>query len=230
MFSLNPDILNDIFTYAKPLGHHEDQDKLNLGFGFLYYGLVRALRPEHILVIGSGFGFSVICLALGLKDNGRGRLTFVDPSFDIMKHGPLKTMGGRGFWSDPNQVREHFDRFSLNGYVTHHRLTNTEFFPTYERLDLPPVDLAFLDGNHSLKHIRYDFLETLKHCRKNSYLLLHDTNIKLRELIGHSGVKSWLKTIKREKECFEAVDFPFSSGVAMIRVLVEGAWQHFNLQ
>jgi hypothetical protein len=29
-------------------------------------------------------------------------------------------------------------------------------------------------------------------------------------------VKRWLKTAKREKELFEVVDFPFSSGVAVV--------------
>ena len=79
-FSLDPILLREILDHAKPLGHNEKPDNLNLGFGFLYYGLVRALRPRHIVVIGSGFGFSVVCLALGLKDNGQGQLSFVDPS------------------------------------------------------------------------------------------------------------------------------------------------------
>jgi predicted O-methyltransferase YrrM len=35
------------------------------------------LRPRHVVVIGSGFGFSVVCLALGLKDNGKGKLDFL---------------------------------------------------------------------------------------------------------------------------------------------------------
>jgi len=64
-FSLNTALLKDILHRAKPLGHNEAPDNLNLGFGFLYYGLARALRPKHLLVIGSGFGFSVVCFALG---------------------------------------------------------------------------------------------------------------------------------------------------------------------
>ena len=89
-FSLTPELIQDIFQFAKPLGHNEIKDSLNLGFGFLYYAAVRALRPNHVLVVGSGFGFSVVCLALGLKDNAKGVLTFVDPSYDVLKHGPLE--------------------------------------------------------------------------------------------------------------------------------------------
>lgn len=54
----------------------------------MYYALVRALRPKHVVVIGSGFGFSVVRLALGLKDHANGRLAFVDPSYSLLTDGP----------------------------------------------------------------------------------------------------------------------------------------------
>ena len=83
-FSLTPDLIRNVFEHAKPLGHHESPANLNLGFGFLYYALVRTLRPKHIVVIGSAFGFSVVCLATAMNDNGIGRLSFVDPSYSVL--------------------------------------------------------------------------------------------------------------------------------------------------
>jgi hypothetical protein len=218
-YSLNSEVIRDIFQFAKPLGHHEDADNLNLGFGFLYYGVVRAIRPKHILVIGSGFGFSVVCLALGLRDNGKGSLSFVDPSYDVLKHGPFKTIGGRGRWSSPETVAQHFGSFAVDHIITHHKLRTDEFFPQYERLGLPKLDMAFIDGNHSFETVRYDFMEILKQSGKNAYIFLHDTNIYFREAIGNSGVKRWLNVIKENGNHFEVINFPFSSGVAMVRVL-----------
>jgi len=197
-FSLNESVLRNIFQYAKPLGHHEEAEDLNLGFGFLYYGLVRALRPRHIVVIGSGYGFSVICLALGQKDNGAGRLSFVDPSYSLLRDGPFQTVGGKNNWADPEQVRERFARFGLDGMS---------------------IDLAFVDGNHAYKHVRHDFLRVLVHSRKDTYILLHDTNLAVRELVRHAGVKRWLKSVRQAKQAFEVVDFPLSSGVAVVRVV-----------
>ncbi len=224
-FSLNPDLLRYIFKHARPLGHNEDAHNLNLGFGFLYYGLARTLRPEHVLVIGSGFGFSVVCLALGLKDNGLGNLSFIDPSYSVFKHGPMATVGGTAQWDDPQKVWSHFARFGVQHLVTHHKLTSAEFFagPAHS---LPPVDIAFIDGSHSYTDVQQDFLNALHHTHRNSYVLLHDTNIYVRELVRHAGVKRWLKTIGKEKEHFEMIDFPFSSGVAMVRVLRDGPWEH----
>ncbi len=156
-FSLDPAMLREILKHAKPLGHHEDAATLNLGFGFLYYGLVRALRPKHVVVVGSGFGFSVVCLALALKDNDEGVLSFVDPS--VLKDGPLRTVGGTSQWDDPAQVRTHFRRFGIDQVVTHFKTTSAEFFAGYAGRALP------------------------RHSRRDSYLLLHDTNIYIREFL-----------------------------------------------
>lgn len=223
-FSLDPAMLRTILDHARPLGHNEEPSNLNLGFGFLYYGLVRALRPRHVVVIGSGFGFSVVCLALGLKDNGDGNLSFVDPSYSVLKHGPLRTVGGTSQWDDPQKVKAHFRRFGVERVVTHYKLTSEQFFTDYARRGLPKIDLAFIDGSHSYADVRHDFLAALRHSRRNSYLLLHDTNIYMRELVRHAGVKRWLRRIAVEKKHFEVVDFPFSSGVALVRNIGSRTW------
>jgi predicted O-methyltransferase YrrM len=224
-FSLDARMLRDILEHAKPLGHNEDARNLNLGFGFMYYGLVRSLRPRHVVVIGSGFGFSVVCLALGLNDNGRGTLSFVDPSYSVLKHGPLRTVGVTSQWDEPAKVQAHFARFGVAGVVRHFKLTSEAFFERYGECGLPPIDLAFIDGNHSYDDVRHDFLASLAHSRKGAYMLLHDTNIYVRELLGHSGVKRWLKELQAVPGAFEAVDFPFSSGVALVRVLCDPEWR-----
>jgi predicted O-methyltransferase YrrM len=225
-FSLNSNVLEDIFRYAKPLGHNEKPASLNLGFGFLYYGVVRTLRPKHIVVIGSGFGFSVVCLALGLKDNHQGRLTFVDPSYSLFRDGPFKTVGGIGNWGDPARVHEHFKLFEVETIVTHHRKTSAEFFEDYSELQFPPIDVAFIDGSHAYRDVKFDFLHALERSHKNSYIFLHDTHLYVRELLHHAGVKRWLKILKREGMFFEVINFPFSSGVALVRVLQDKVWKY----
>ena len=224
-FSLNSRLLKDILAHAKPLGHNEQPTNLNLGFGFLYYGLVRALRPKHVLVIGSGFGFSVVCLALGLKDNGKGRLSFVDPSFSVFRDGPFKTLGGTGQWSEPSKVHSHFMRFGLERWITHYRMTSQRFFECYAQSGLPEIGMAFIDGSHAYEDVKSDFLGVLQWAHKNTYILLHDTNIYIREMVRHAGVRRWLRIVKRDKEAFEAVDFPFSSGLALVRVLQDKPWK-----
>lgn len=227
-FSLSPFMLQDILTHAKPFGHNEETRKLNLGFGFIYYGVVRALRPQHTVVIGSGYGFSVVCLALGIKDNAAGSLTFVDPSYSLLKDGPLKTVGGRGTWSDSASVREHFQRFGVEEIVTHHKMRSDQFFQQFDSQRLPEVDLAFIDGSHAFKDVQHDFMQVLEHSRKNTYIFLHDTHIYIREMLRHSGVKRWLNILRKEEHAFEIINFPFSSGVALVRVLHPHVWRKAN--
>jgi Methyltransferase domain len=224
-FSLDIAVLDNILQHARPLGHHEDPRTLNLGFGFLYYGLIRSLRPDHVAVIGSGFGFSVVCLALALKDNGGGRLSFVDPSYSMLRNGPLHTVGGTSQWDDPERVRAHFARFGVDRQVTHYKMTSAEFFEGYAGRELPGIQVAFIDGNHAFAEVRNDFVAVMRHARRNTYILLHDTNLYVREFVGHAGVKRWLNVLRREPDRFEVVDFPFSSGVALVRVLRDGPWQ-----
>lgn len=224
-FSLDAAMLADILQRAKPLGHNEDPRTLNLGFGFLYYALGRALRPKHVVVIGSGHGFSVVCLALALRDNGAGRLSFVDPSYSLLRDGPLRTVGGAAKWSDPGEVREHFASFGVGEIVTHYRMTSAQFFADYPRGSRGSIDLGFIDGNHSYADVRHDFISMLQHAPRNSYVLLHDTNIYVREFLGHAGVARWTKRLDRDRHRFQLVDFPLSSGVALVRVVCDGPWE-----
>jgi len=73
--------------------------------------------------------------------------------------------------------------------------------------------------------VRHDFLAALRRSHRNTYLLMHDTNIYIREIVRHAGVKRWLRSAKRRKDLFELVDFPFSSGVAIVRVLEDKPWK-----
>lgn len=223
--SLTDEMLEAILEHARPLGHREDRASLNLGFGFVYYGLARALRPDHVLVIGSGFGFSVVCFALGLKDNGRGALRFVDPSYSVFTDGPFKTVGGTAKWTDPKAVRNHFARFGVSDIVSHYKLTSAAYFADHAARTPHPIDVAFVDGSHAYADVRDDFINVLRHARRNSYILLHDTNIYVREVLGHAGVKRWLKVVAGRPDDFELLDFPFASGVALVRVLRQDAWQ-----
>lgn len=217
-------MLREIFDQARPAGHHEDADSLNLGFGYLYYGMVHALRPKHVVVFGSTHGFSVVCMALGLKDNGAGRLSFVDPAHALRGRPPFRVVGGESPWSDAVKVKAHFSRFGVEHIVTHHKRSSEEFLADYASQALPAIDLAFIDGNHGYESLQQCFLGVLRHARRNSYILLHDTHAGFREWAGNSGVKRWLRKVAARRDAFETVNFPFSSGVAVVRVTNPEVW------
>jgi hypothetical protein len=227
-FSLNSRLLRTVLSEAKPLGHDEQADGLNLGFGFVYYGFVRAFRPKHVLVIGSGHGFSVVCLALGVRDNAMGRVTFVDPSYSLLKNGPFSAPLPRGDRENDKAVLEHFSKFGVQDIVTHYRMRSEELSSSYKALKLPQIDLAFIDASHAFEDVRFDFIRVLEHCRKDSYVFLHASNIYVREMLRHAGVNKWTRIVKREDTAFEVINFPFSSGVVLVRVIAPKAWRELN--
>ena len=76
------DWINNLFQDPQLLrmGHLQRLDDLNLGLGWLYYGLVRIARPETIVLIGSWRGFSPLVLAKGIKDNLEAGKVILDNS------------------------------------------------------------------------------------------------------------------------------------------------------
>jgi hypothetical protein len=146
----------------------------------------------------------------------------------LFSDGPSKTIGGRGTWNDPDEVRNHFAKFGVEEVVTHYKLRSDEFFSSYSNRNLPDINLAFIDGSHKFQDVQFDFINVLSKCSKNSYIFVHDTNIYIRELLRNSGVKRYLNLLRREEKAFEIIDFPFSSGVALIRVMEPKIWQQLQ--
>ncbi len=134
-------------------------------FGAIGLGPGQPLAPMQLLWINL---VTDIFPALGLRDNGSGALTFVDPSYSLLQHGPLHTVGGTGQWDDPQRTREHFRRFGVERLVTHYKQTSEAFFADYQTRGLPPIDVAFIDGNHSYASVRHDFRAVLRRARPNS--------------------------------------------------------------
>ena len=189
----------------------------NLGFGNLYYALVPVLQPAHVLVIGSGYGFSPAVMALGLADNGFGRLTFVDPSMDRSREGLNAAHGGTGQWDTPEQVVARFSCAGVpEGIVTHYKETNRDFFAQWDkRPDLPPVDLALIDGAHDEANASYDLASVVQHLRVPGYVLMHDATHFLNRT-PYMGVTRVVERAK-QKGGVEEITFTAQAGLALLR-------------
>jgi hypothetical protein len=56
-------------------------------------------------------------------------------------------------------------------------MTSREFFETYDLRDLPPLDIAFIDGNHSYEDVRYAFVAAMGSMRKGGFIILQNTKL-----------------------------------------------------
>jgi hypothetical protein len=155
---------------AEPLSQNTEPD--NLGFGWLYYGLVRNLRPDLVVAIGSRRGFMPFCAARGVQDNGRGHVLFVDPSYCGGGH---PAWSGAGLWSDPGEVDARIADFGLTGWVTHLRKTSDEAFDDVRQaVENRSLQLVIVDGAHTFEQSLRDF-DLYSSLMVGGLVLLHDS-------------------------------------------------------
>lgn len=192
------------------MGHAQRLEDLNLGFGWLYYGLTRLIRPSIVVVIGSWRGFSPLVFGKGLADNLEpGHLHFIDPSLVD------------DFWKDSQAVRAHFARHGLTN-VQHHLLTTQEFVATETYRALPHVDLLFVDGYHTAEQARFDYEAFAPLLTEKSLALFHDScSDRVSKIYGPENayrytVRDYLAELKRDPQ-FQVLDLPFAEGITVVR-------------
>jgi predicted O-methyltransferase YrrM len=124
----------------------------------LLYHLVRSLRPQHVVEIGTYFAAGAEVLARALWENGAGLLHTIDPYGKI--RGPA--------------LIERWDE-RLRAHVRFYPSNSMEFF---ERLDARrmPLDLVFVDGNHNFESALFDLQSAAKRIRPGGIVVMDDAN------------------------------------------------------
>ena len=111
--------------------------------GWILHGLVRSMKPEVCVEIGSAHGYSTFLISLALHQNLKGHLWAVDPH--QVNH-----------WSDdnPDGTLESLRR-NLWRVGVHHRVDIVQKNTADAIDDLPKtIDFAFIDGDHSYEELR----------------------------------------------------------------------------
>jgi predicted O-methyltransferase YrrM len=131
---------------------------------WLLYGMARSAKPTVCVEIGSARGKSACFVGMALKENGRGKLYAIDP------HMPTA-------WNDTESVetypiiRRHISELGLADYVEVVRRTSHEAAADWSL----PIDMIFIDGDHSYEGVRRDFELFLPHVKETGIIVFHDT-------------------------------------------------------
>ena len=192
------------------MGHGQRVEDRNLGLGWLYYGLARALRPAVVVVIGSYRGFVPLVLGKALADNLEGgQVYFIDPSLVD------------DFWKDAAAVQDHFARHGVTN-LRHFLMTTQQFVQTETYRLLPPVGIVFVDGYHSEEQALFDYEAFQGRLTPGGLVLFHDSiRIRTSHIYGvehayEHRVKCFLDTLKQDRS-LQVFDVPFFDGVTMVR-------------
>lgn len=200
--------------FAEPsllrMGHLQRADDRNLGLGWLYYALGRALRPADALVIGSWRGFVPLVVAKALADNVEGgTVWFVEPSLVD------------DFWADAANVARHFARFDVAN-VHHLRMTTQELVASEAYRALPPLGLVFVDGLHTAEQARVDWEAVEPKLAPGALVCFHDSlNQKESPMYGpergyRCSVGRFLETL-RARPHLQVFDLPLGPGLTLVR-------------
>lgn len=143
------------------------------GGAWLLHGLVHALEPAVVVEIGSARGQSACYIGLALKQLGRGRLYAIDPHTATA-------------WNDADSVetyramRRNLRAFGVERYVQIVRDYSTAAGAQWHE----PIDLLFIDGDHSYEGVKRDWELFAPHVREFGTVVFHDT---LWSRVGSTG-------------------------------------------
>jgi len=131
---------------------------------WVLYGLVRALKPDVCVEIGSARGRSGCHMGRALKENGRGHLYAIDP------HRMTS-------WNDFNS-QDSYDIFRKNlqtcGVADHVSIIRADSTDAAKQWQLP-IDLLFIDGDHSYAGVKRDWAEFSPFVTPFGVVVFHDT-------------------------------------------------------
>ena len=192
------------------MGHGQRAEDANLGLGWIYYGLVRSLRAQRAVVIGSWRGFVPLIIGKAMQDNLEGgNVVFIDPSLVD------------DFWKDADQVERHFKRFGVTT-IRHYLLTTQQFVTTPAFHALTDIELLFIDGLHTFEQSCFDYTAFTDKLAANAVVLFHDS-IRVRasriygdDKIYEHRVRDFINTL-RSDPALELFALPLGDGITLLR-------------
>lgn len=190
----------EILELARGWAQVTDDASGNLGFGNVYYAMARLYQPEVMVCIGSLRGFAPICFALGLRANRKGICYFIDP-------GKMD-----GYWHDAAGVEALARTFGVQNHWRH--LFKTTQQVVAEQCLPTPIDLLYIDGDHSYQGVKYDFDHLSPLMSPEGLILLHDSTETGDPFVQ---VKRFLETEVYGMGFYDTFTFPFGPGLTLLR-------------
>ncbi len=154
---------------------------------WLLYGLTRSLKPATCVEIGSATGCSACHIGLAQRENVAGRLFAIDP------HTATD-------WNDPGSVdtlallQHNLRRCGVDRYVDVVCATSEQEERDWTR----PIDLIFIDGDHSYDGVKHDGNLFSRHLAPFGVAVFHDTTWELHAAARTDiGVPRFLDELRR---------------------------------
>jgi len=184
------------------MGQLTDERSGGLGFGYLYYSLARLYQPQTVVCIGSYRGFAPVAFALALAENGAGTCFFIDPGI-VDRH-----------WHNPASIARLNRNFGLGGRLRHLHRSSQQVIAEGSLPD--PIDMLYIDGDHSYAGVKFDFEQFGALVRHGGFILLHDSTA---VGVGFTPweVKAFLEAEVHGDPRYDVLTLPLAAGLTLVR-------------
>lgn len=192
--------------------------RINFGSGlgegaWLLFGLVHAMRPSVCVEIGSARGQSACFVGMALKRVGHGHLYAIDPHQATA-------------WNDADssdtyaELRRNLRASGVERQVTILRQYSSDAAKEWTR----PIDLLFIDGDHSYEGVKRDWDAFAPHVREFGLVVFHDTLWERQPDPGwrreDMGVPRFVDDLRRRG--FPVITFDQHFGISAVQPIVGG--------
>lgn len=179
--------------------------------------LVCNTAPKNILEIGCFTGVSTVWLAAGLEQVGNEATIYsVDLFDDIMPRVPMI----RSYLPNPlKYVLRSLEEAQLSHRVKVHKSNSREIGNKVDEILNAPIDLLFIDGDHTVEGCYQDFILYYPHVPVGGYIILHDIYPKF---CGWDGPRYVIDKFIKNSPHFDLLEVkttPVNFGMAIIRKL-----------
>jgi hypothetical protein len=183
----------------------------DLGYGWIYFAMARALEVRKALVIGSGRGFSVACLGLALEGKADSEVVLVDPGYTEWVVDGKVTDHSYGLWQQGNEALGHFrEKLGLNN-IRQLTLRSDEAFEEFIKSGRY-FGLILIDGDHSHIQTLADLENALEVLAPTGIIFAHDSYCP-----DWPGVSSAIEALVLEHPGLDRFTIPNYPGITMIQ-------------
>ncbi|MBX3749527.1 MAG: class I SAM-dependent methyltransferase [Opitutaceae bacterium] len=181
---------------------------------WLLHGLVRSLRPDVVVEIGSARGWSACHIGLALRENVHGRLYAIDP------HGDTAWNDSGGADASLPALRRHLRAMGLEGYVEIIRADSQAAARGWNRR----IDLIFIDGDHSYAGVKADWDLFSPFLTATGVAVFHDTTWELHRddprYRADMGVPRFVDDLRRQG--FPVITLDRDCGLSLVQAPAGG--------
>jgi len=197
------------YFQADEHGHRANTQKADLGYAWLHYAFIRQQKPKNLLCVGSRHGFIPAIMAQACKDNGFGRVDFVDAGFGDEQ--PKKNWSGVGFWkkTDP---QAYFAKMNLQNHISTHVMTTQEYAKQNPK---KRYQYIYIDGDHSYEGVKLDYKLFWSKLDADCLMAFHDVMAQGLLDEGVFGVWKFYKEIATKKSI--TIPLPKDSGLGILQ-------------